>query len=114
MENFLNKQPVRDALGVGDIDFVSCSSAVYDAMVTDWMRNLEVGIPTLLEDGIKLLVYAGEYDLICNWLGKILQSISKDQLAIRSMERIMSLELLSSCWTNSCMKCHNLRKNRLL
>ncbi|KAL2549605.1 Carboxypeptidase [Forsythia ovata] len=68
MENFLNKQPVRDALGVGDIDFVSCSSAVYDAMVTDWMRNLEVGIPTLLEDGIKLLVYAGEYDLICNWL----------------------------------------------
>lgn len=35
----------------------------------DWMRNLEVGIPALLEDGVKLLVYAGEYDLICNWLG---------------------------------------------
>ncbi|KAK6163419.1 hypothetical protein DH2020_000283 [Rehmannia glutinosa] len=69
MENFLNQKPVRDALGVGDIDFVSCSSTVYEAMVTDWMRNLEVGIPTLLEDGIKLLVYAGEYDLICNWLG---------------------------------------------
>lgn len=38
-------------------------------MLTDWMRNMEVGIPTLLEDGVKLLVYAGEYDLICNWLG---------------------------------------------
>ncbi|MBA0701319.1 hypothetical protein Goari_020439 [Gossypium aridum] len=38
-------------------------------MLVDWMRNLEVGIPALLEDGIKLLVYAGEYDLICNWLG---------------------------------------------
>lgn len=38
-------------------------------MIMDWMRNLEVGIPTLLEDGIQLLVYAGEYDLICNWLG---------------------------------------------
>lgn len=36
----------------------------------DWMRDLEVGIPALLEDGVKLLVYAGEYDLICNWLGK--------------------------------------------
>ncbi|XP_057785068.1 serine carboxypeptidase-like 48 [Salvia miltiorrhiza] len=60
---------VRDALGVGDIDFVSCSSTVYEAMVMDWMRNLEVGIPAMLEDGIKLLVYAGEYDLICNWLG---------------------------------------------
>jgi serine carboxypeptidase-like clade 4 len=26
------------------------------------MKNLEVGIPALLEDGIKLLVYAGEYE----------------------------------------------------
>ncbi|KAM1447679.1 hypothetical protein COP1_006532 [Malus domestica] len=69
METFLNKQPVRDALGVGDIEFVSCSTTVYDAMQNDWMRNLEVGIPALLEDGIKLLVYAGEYDFICNWLG---------------------------------------------
>ncbi|XVF75602.1 hypothetical protein PTKIN_Ptkin13bG0199800 [Pterospermum kingtungense] len=69
METFLNKKSVRDALGVGDIDFVSCSPTVYRAMLLDWMRNLEVGIPALLEDGIKLLVYAGEYDLICNWLG---------------------------------------------
>ncbi|MFS7931495.1 putative carboxypeptidase C [Helianthus anomalus] len=38
-------------------------------MIMDWMRNLEAGIPHLLEDGIKLLVYAREYDLICNWLG---------------------------------------------
>ncbi|CAM8970547.1 unnamed protein product [Rhodiola kirilowii] len=69
MENFLNLKSVRDSLGVGDIDFVSCSSTVYEAMVVDWMRNLEVGIPALLEDGINLLIYAGEYDLICNWLG---------------------------------------------
>ena len=70
METLLNKKSVRDALGVGTIDFVSCSPTVYQAMLVDWMRNLEVGIPALLEDGIKLLVYAGEYDLICNWLGK--------------------------------------------
>uniref|UniRef100_A0A0D6QRX7 Carboxypeptidase n=1 Tax=Araucaria cunninghamii TaxID=56994 RepID=A0A0D6QRX7_ARACU len=69
MENYLNKRSVRDALGVGDRKFVSCSPVVYEAMLTDWMRNMEVGIPALVEDGIKLLVYAGEYDLICNWLG---------------------------------------------
>ncbi|KAL1187819.1 Serine carboxypeptidase-like 49 [Cardamine amara subsp. amara] len=69
MEKFLNLKSVRKSLGVGDIDFVSCSSSVYQAMLVDWMRNLEVGIPTLLEDGINVLVYAGEYDLICNWLG---------------------------------------------
>lgn len=70
METFLNQKSVRDALGVGNVGFVSCSTAVYDAMVNDWMRNLEVGIPTLLEEGIKVLIYAGEYDLICNWLGE--------------------------------------------
>ncbi|XP_047323968.1 serine carboxypeptidase-like [Impatiens glandulifera] len=69
MEKLLNQQTVRDALGVGAREFVSCSSKVYDALQVDWMRNLEVGIPELIEDGIKLLVYAGEYDLICNWLG---------------------------------------------
>ncbi|CAK9159679.1 unnamed protein product [Ilex paraguariensis] len=69
MEKYLNLKSVRDALGVGKIDFVSCSPTVYQAMLVDWMRNLEAGIPELLEDGIKLLVYAGEYDLICNWLG---------------------------------------------
>nr|APR64442.1 Serine carboxypeptidase precursor family protein [Populus tomentosa] len=69
MEKFLGQKSVKEALGVGDIDFVSCSTTVYMAMLTDWMRNLEVGIPALLEDGVKLLVYAGEYDLICNWLG---------------------------------------------
>lgn len=70
MEKFLNQNSVRNALGVGNMDFVSCSSKVYSAMLMDWMRNLEVGIPALIDDGIKVLVYAGEYDLICNWLGK--------------------------------------------
>ncbi|PKU69875.1 Serine carboxypeptidase 3 [Dendrobium catenatum] len=69
MEKFLSLKPVRESLGVGEIQFVSCSPTVYEAMLADWMKNLEVGIPALLEDGIKLLVYAGEYDLICNWLG---------------------------------------------
>lgn len=71
MEKLLNMHSVKQALGVEDIEFVSCSTTVYQAMLVDWMRNLEAGIPTLLEDGIKLLVYAGEYDLICNWLGKL-------------------------------------------
>ncbi|XP_049380968.1 serine carboxypeptidase-like [Solanum stenotomum] len=70
METYLNDNQVKEALGVpASIDFVSCSSSVYRAMMKDWMKNLEVGIPQLLEDGINLLIYAGEYDLICNWIG---------------------------------------------
>ncbi|KAK4286416.1 hypothetical protein QN277_002974 [Acacia crassicarpa] len=69
METFLNKEEVREALGVGDMRYVSCNEKVYSAMRNDWMKNLEVGIPSLLEDGIRMLVYEGEKDLICNWLG---------------------------------------------
>lgn len=70
MEAFLNQKKVRKALGVGNIDFVSCSTTVYKAMLNDWMVNLADKIPRLLEDGISLLVYAGEFDIICNWLGE--------------------------------------------
>ncbi|KAJ9545536.1 hypothetical protein OSB04_025243 [Centaurea solstitialis] len=69
METLLNEKSVRQALGVGNLEFVSCSTTVYSAMLMDWMKDLEVGIPALLDDGIKMLIYAGEYDLICNWLG---------------------------------------------
>ncbi|KAE8652007.1 hypothetical protein Csa_021698 [Cucumis sativus] len=64
MEKFLNQQSVREALGVGDIEFVSCSPTVYKAMLVDWMRNSEVGIPALLEDGSRCLFEYG-----CIWTG---------------------------------------------
>ncbi|XP_020214530.1 serine carboxypeptidase-like [Cajanus cajan] len=70
VETLLNQQDVKTALGVrDDLQYVLCNRKVHKAMVQDWMRNLEVMIPSLLEDGIKLLVYAGDKDLICNWLG---------------------------------------------
>ncbi|CAK8576180.1 unnamed protein product [Lathyrus sativus] len=69
VETLLNEKIVRDALGVGELKFDICSKVVYQAMLQDWMRNLEVDIPELLEDGIKVLIYVGEFDLICNWLG---------------------------------------------
>ncbi|XP_072072014.1 methionine S-methyltransferase-like isoform X2 [Arachis hypogaea] len=42
------------------------------------MRNLEVGISALLEDGIQVLVYAGEEDLICNWLDAMSKMITEN------------------------------------
>ncbi|KAG4996824.1 hypothetical protein JHK85_028263 [Glycine max] len=75
MEKFLNQNSVRDSLGVGKIHFVSCSTKVSLAMFVDWMRNLEIGIPPLLEDGTNLLVYAGEYDLMGNWLGILVRAM---------------------------------------
>lgn len=38
-------------------------------MQADWMRNLEPVVPPMLEAGLRVMVYAGEDDYICNWLG---------------------------------------------
>ncbi|KAK1374722.1 hypothetical protein POM88_030915 [Heracleum sosnowskyi] len=65
---FLNLPSVKEALGV-HTGGVSCSKTVYSAMQEDWMKDLEVGFPALLEDEVKVMIYAGEYNLICNWLG---------------------------------------------
>ncbi|CAL1392286.1 unnamed protein product [Linum trigynum] len=69
VEQLLSDQSVKEAIGVKGIDFVSCSDDIHQAMIGDYMLDYELGIPELLEDGIKVLIYAGEYDLICNWLG---------------------------------------------
>ncbi|KAI3722055.1 hypothetical protein L2E82_33079 [Cichorium intybus] len=70
IDKFLNFPLVKKALGVPkDIHFGACNGKVYQAMKEDIMRNLEVGLPKLLEEGIKMLVYAGQHDFICNWLG---------------------------------------------
>ncbi|KAI5666399.1 hypothetical protein M9H77_16252 [Catharanthus roseus] len=58
MESFLDQQMLKLLL----------VSTAYEAFSTDTMRNLEIGIPVLLEDGMKVLIYAEEYDVICNWL----------------------------------------------
>ncbi|GBG67914.1 hypothetical protein CBR_g1033 [Chara braunii] len=69
LERFLNDRSVQEALGVGDRSWQTCSGSVWSALQLDEMRNLELGVPKLLEAGIRFLVYAGEHDLICNWLG---------------------------------------------
>ncbi|KAL7084934.1 hypothetical protein ACP275_14G253100 [Erythranthe tilingii] len=66
---FLNQINVRKALGAGNMQFVPCSAAVHNIMAKDLMKSFGDRIPALLLDGVKVLVYAGEYDLLCNWLG---------------------------------------------
>mmetsp|Transcript_30744 Transcript_30744/g.76505 ORF Transcript_30744/g.76505 Transcript_30744/m.76505 type:complete len:546 (+) Transcript_30744:27-1664(+) len=68
-ETFLNQPAVRAALGVGDRKWEMCSGKVHSDMMADWMRNLEPVVPPMLEAGLRVMIYAGEDDFICNWLG---------------------------------------------
>ncbi|XP_038717180.1 serine carboxypeptidase-like 48 [Tripterygium wilfordii] len=68
INNFLNNQMVKDALRVSDRPFSLSSSIVYEAMKGDIMRNYDVKISALLDDGIKVLIYVGDYYLLCNHL----------------------------------------------
>ncbi|XP_076887165.1 serine carboxypeptidase-like 49 [Bidens hawaiensis] len=70
IEQFLNTASTKKALGVPpNIKFAACSNVVDEIMSEDIMKNLAGGIPDILKNGIKVLIYAGEYDFICSWLG---------------------------------------------
>jgi len=60
---------VQKALGVEGQSWTECDTEVHTLLLGDWMVNLDVHIPTLLENGYNVLVYSGELDFICNWVG---------------------------------------------
>ena len=60
--NRLNEKSVQSVLGV-DREWEQCNYDVNGMFANDWMKNFENQIPALLEDGIKVLIYAGDLDL---------------------------------------------------
>lgn len=38
-------------------------------MLGDWMKNFDPPIPAMLQAGIRVMIYAGTEDFICNWVG---------------------------------------------
>jgi len=65
---FLNDEATQAQLGVKK-EWKSCNFVVNVAFQSDWMKNYQNSIPELLDAGIQVLIYAGDVDYICNWLG---------------------------------------------
>lgn len=65
---FLNDPEVQKQLGV-NMQFSSCNLVVNKAFTLDFMKNFHMLIPPMLAAGIDVLIYAGDQDFICNWLG---------------------------------------------
>eukprot|EP00039_Didymoeca_costata_P020123 m.340136 g.340136 ORF g.340136 m.340136 type:complete len:446 (+) comp19154_c0_seq1:16-1353(+) len=70
IEAYLNQKSVQAALGVTK-KWAPCNRLVDLVMVYagDWMVDFNNQVELVLDAGFPVLIYAGEYDFICNWLG---------------------------------------------
>ncbi|KAG6811216.1 hypothetical protein H0H92_008511 [Tricholoma furcatifolium] len=69
---WMNNPKNRAALGVNpDQEFASCNMEVNRAfaMQGDGMHNSARLLPELVDNGVRLLVYAGNADMMCNFIG---------------------------------------------
>ncbi|OLL24784.1 Carboxypeptidase Y [Neolecta irregularis DAH-3] len=71
MEKYLNQPSVMKAIGAEVEKFKACNAQVDDQffITGDMMKTYVDEIPVLLEQGMPILIYAGEADYICNWKG---------------------------------------------
>ncbi|KAF8913380.1 serine carboxypeptidase [Mucidula mucida] len=72
IDTWMNQPKHKSALGVNpDLKFESCNMQVNQAfaMQGDGMHNSAILLPDLINDGVKLLVYAGNADMMCNYMG---------------------------------------------
>ncbi len=70
LDKFLNLPKVQEQLGV-EREYKSCQMNVNlkFLLAGDWMKPYVEDIEPLLASGVKVLIYAGDADYICNWIG---------------------------------------------
>jgi len=68
---YLAQPEVIQELGVEGHKWRECNRLTDLELVLagDWMLNYANDLPLLLEAGHRILVYEGEFDFMCNWLG---------------------------------------------
>lgn len=69
---FMNSEKTKAALGVDpnrSHNWESCNFGINMKFHTDWMKDFSKYITELLNDDIPALIYAGDVDFICNYLG---------------------------------------------
>ncbi|KAK4154185.1 carboxypeptidase Y A [Chaetomidium leptoderma] len=70
ISDYLNQKSVMDALGVEVSGYDSCNMDINRNFLFqgDWMQPFHRLVPNILKE-IPVLIYAGDADYICNWLG---------------------------------------------
>lgn len=71
LETWLNLESTKKALGVNpSAKFESCNDKLSQAFYAhgDSAHNSAALLPELVNDGVRLLVYAGDADYLCNFI----------------------------------------------
>ncbi|OZJ03486.1 hypothetical protein BZG36_04023 [Bifiguratus adelaidae] len=71
VQKYLNRPEVMKELGAQVDKYESCNMQINFRfqLAGDWMRPYHRALIPILEDGIPVLIYAGDADFICNWMG---------------------------------------------
>ena len=65
---YLNNNTVQKQIGV-NMKWESCNTLVNIRLESDWMKDYQQLITQPIQTNIRGLIYAGDLDFICNWLG---------------------------------------------
>ncbi|KAI9485975.1 MAG: Alpha/Beta hydrolase protein [Benjaminiella poitrasii] len=71
VQKYLNIPAIKEEVGAETKEYESCNMQINFRfqMAGDWMRPYVQEVPQLLEDDVRILIYAGDADFICNWMG---------------------------------------------
>lgn len=71
IDKYLAQPEVLQALGINTdkSEWSECNFDVNSMFSADWMKNFHTVLPDMLYSGIRVLIYAGDCDFVCNWIG---------------------------------------------
>ncbi|KAG5419035.1 CPYA [Candida metapsilosis] len=71
VDKYLSKPEVLEAVGAEVSGHAPCNDDIHANFVYsgDWMKPYYKKVIDVLEKGVPVLIYAGDKDFICNWLG---------------------------------------------
>eukprot|EP00047_Mylnosiga_fluctuans_P003980 m.232076 g.232076 ORF g.232076 m.232076 type:complete len:442 (+) comp12297_c0_seq1:37-1362(+) len=75
---YLAQPSVQQALGVVGHKWVQCNTGVDEMFQGDWMQHYQVMLPDMLAAGIRVLIYAGDVDFVCNYKGNKAWTLALD------------------------------------
>lgn len=71
IQDYMNQTNVKHILGSEALNYLSCSKSVQMDFIkdADEQRSYAPDVAAVLEKGVPVLIYSGDKDYICNWLG---------------------------------------------